>query len=243
MFDLNGDNSVEFSEFEKVCLHSSKLSTQLILLSVFVIVQRDCCCVQMQQIALKQCSIGIKHRDHSTTGSMLKAEQSAITTYFFGKDLDKSMTVERFRDFQEQLNKEILYLEVAESFISCRVVFRRDFCFSNNANTSGMCVQFNRYDPVDGKITEKNFASSLLAFAGFKDTRGKKMMKRIKKAYTDEESQVLYALHQCNSSKWFVYYLTLIRLECLLTGGCTLPGDNVSRIHGFLSSYAFYKRH
>jgi hypothetical protein len=70
----------------------------------------------MQSIALKQSSMGIKHRDHSTTGSMLKSTHSAIATYFFGKDLDQSMTVDKFRAFQDQLNREILFLEVSTIF-------------------------------------------------------------------------------------------------------------------------------
>ena len=67
----------------------------------------------MQSIAMKQSSMGIKHRDHSTTGSTLKpTTNSAVTIYFFGKHLNKSMTVDRFHEFQEQLNREILLLEV-----------------------------------------------------------------------------------------------------------------------------------
>lgn len=129
MFDINSDGSVEFSEFDK-----------------------------MQSIAMKQCSVGIKHRDHSTTGSMLESTHSAIATYFFGKSLNQSMTVDKFCAFQDQLNREILFLE------------------------------FSRYDPENGKISGKDFARSLLAFVGFKDTRGKKMMKRVKKAFSDKES-------------------------------------------------------
>lgn len=65
---------------------------------------------------MKQCSVGIKHRDHSTTGSMLESTHSAIATYFFGKSLNQSMTVDKFCAFQDQLNREILFLEVSLDF-------------------------------------------------------------------------------------------------------------------------------
>lgn len=36
---------------------------------------------------------------------------SALTTYFFGSKLDEKLTIEKFLDFQHQLQKEILSLE------------------------------------------------------------------------------------------------------------------------------------
>jgi len=35
-----------------------------------------------------------------------------LTTYFFGENLDEKLTIEKFLDFQQQLQTEILGLEV-----------------------------------------------------------------------------------------------------------------------------------
>lgn len=42
----------------------------------------------------------------------MQGVNSALTTFFFGSDLTKKLTIERFLDFQEALQKEILNLEV-----------------------------------------------------------------------------------------------------------------------------------
>lgn len=62
---------------------------------------------------LSQTSVGARHRDHAVTGNTLKPMSSALTSYFFGPNLDQKLTVERFLDFQRQLQKEILWLEVS----------------------------------------------------------------------------------------------------------------------------------
>ena len=62
-----------------------------------------------------QTSVGMRHRDHAVTGNTLKGLNTALTTYFFGPKLDKTLTVEKFLDFQVQLQKEILWLEVCET--------------------------------------------------------------------------------------------------------------------------------
>lgn len=38
---------------------------------------------------------------------------SALTTYFFGPNLDEKLTIEKFLEFQNQLQTEILSLEVS----------------------------------------------------------------------------------------------------------------------------------
>lgn len=40
---------------------------------------------------------------------------SALSTYFFGENRNKKLTIEKFLDFQEQLQREILSLEVRRS--------------------------------------------------------------------------------------------------------------------------------
>uniref|UniRef100_A0A8D0C1S2 Calcium uptake protein 1, mitochondrial n=1 Tax=Salvator merianae TaxID=96440 RepID=A0A8D0C1S2_SALMN len=83
MFDLNGDGEVDLEEFE-----------------------------QVQSIIRSQTSMGMRHRDRSTTGNTLKTGfNSALTTYFFGADLKGKLTISHFLDFQRKLQHDILKLE------------------------------------------------------------------------------------------------------------------------------------
>ncbi|XP_055295888.1 calcium uptake protein 1 homolog, mitochondrial-like isoform X2 [Sitodiplosis mosellana] len=127
LFDLNGDGDVDCEEFEKVAT-----------------------------LVQKQTSIGSRHRDHANTGNTFKGVNSALTTYFFGKKMDKKLTIEKFLDFQQQIQREILSLE------------------------------FRRKNPTDeGKISESDFAELLLAYAGLSDKKKAKKMKRVKKRFRD----------------------------------------------------------
>ncbi|CAB0012827.1 unnamed protein product [Nesidiocoris tenuis] len=123
MFDLNGDGDVDCEEFEKVAT--------LIRL---------------------QTSIGSRHRDHANTGNTFKGVNSALTTYFFGPNLDEKLTIEKFLEFQNQLQTEILSLE------------------------------FMRKNPDEnGNITEADFTELLLAYAGYAPKKKSKMLKHVKK--------------------------------------------------------------
>ena len=62
-------------------------------------------------------STGMRHRDHSTTGSVLSSHvNSGLKEYMFGKTLEKKLTTTRFIEFQKQLQKEVMLLEV-KSFL------------------------------------------------------------------------------------------------------------------------------
>ncbi|XP_028167071.1 calcium uptake protein 1 homolog, mitochondrial [Ostrinia nubilalis] len=127
MFDLNGDGDVDCEEFEKVAA-----------------------------LIRQQSSIGSRHRDHANTGNTFKGINSALTTYFFGPKLNQKLTIEKFLDFQQQLQKEILSLE------------------------------FQRKQPDEnGRITEADFAELLLAYAGYPAKKKARMLKRVKKAFRD----------------------------------------------------------
>lgn len=77
---------------------------------------------------------------------------SALTTYFFGPNLKQKLTIEKFLEFQEQLQKEILSLE------------------------------FQRKNPDEnGNISEADFTELLLAYAGYPEKKKLKMLKRVKK--------------------------------------------------------------
>ncbi|KAK7603492.1 hypothetical protein V9T40_003491 [Parthenolecanium corni] len=127
MFDWNGDGNVDVEEFETVAT-----------------------------LIRQQTSIGSRHRDHANTGNTFKGVNSALSTYFFGENRNKKLTIEKFLDFQEQLQKEILSLE------------------------------FQRKDPdEDGKITEADFTELLLAYAGYPPKKKSRITKRVKKTFKE----------------------------------------------------------
>ncbi|RMC11859.1 hypothetical protein DUI87_11985 [Hirundo rustica rustica] len=113
---------------------------------------------QVQSIIRSQTSMGMRHRDRSTTGNTLKTGfSSALTTYFFGADLKGKLTISHFLDFQRKLQHDILKLE------------------------------FERHDPVDGRITERQFGSMLLAYSGVQSKKLTVMLKQLKKHFQDGE--------------------------------------------------------
>uniref|UniRef100_T1PDL6 EF hand protein n=1 Tax=Musca domestica TaxID=7370 RepID=T1PDL6_MUSDO len=127
MFDLNGDGDVDCEEFEMVAT-----------------------------LVRQQTSIGSRHRDHANTGNTFKGVNSALTTFFFGPNLDKKLTIQKFLDFQHQLQREILSLE------------------------------FERKHPDDnGRITEADFGELLLAYAGYPLKKKQKKLKRVKRRFRD----------------------------------------------------------
>ena len=69
---------------------------------------------QVQSIIRSQTSMGMRHRDRSTTGNTLKTAgcSSALTTYFFGADLKGKLTIGSFLEFQRKLQHDVLKLEV-----------------------------------------------------------------------------------------------------------------------------------
>ncbi|XP_027021756.1 calcium uptake protein 1, mitochondrial isoform X3 [Tachysurus fulvidraco] len=130
MFDLNGDGEVDLEEFE-----------------------------QVQSIIRSQTSMGMRHRDRSTTGNTLRTAgcSSALTTYFFGADLKGKLTIGAFLEFQRKLQHDVLKLE------------------------------FERNDPMDGRITERQFGGMLLAYSGVQSRKLKQMQKGLKKMFKDAQ--------------------------------------------------------
>jgi len=77
---------------------------------------------------------------------------SALNSFFFGTTRKEKLTIEKFLEFQQHLQTEILNLE------------------------------FKRKEPNDdGKISEADFAELLLAYAGYPAKRKARMLKRVKK--------------------------------------------------------------
>lgn len=48
-------------------------------------------------------------------------------------------------------------------------------------------LQFERHDPVDGRITERQFGSMLLAYSGVQSKKLTVMLKQLKKHFQDGE--------------------------------------------------------
>ena len=126
---------------------------------------------------------GARHRDHGSTSSTFKGVNSGLKNYFFGEDLKGNLTVDRFLKFQKDLQEEILALE-----------FRK-----NDENNSG-------------KISEKDFADLLIAYAGFQPKKRAKMLRRVRKTFDEEDSpgvdltdylnfyQVLYSINEIDTA-------------------------------------------
>lgn len=77
------------------------------------------CVSQVQSIIRSQTSMGMRHRDRSTTGNTLRTAgcSSALTTYFFGADLKGKLTIGSFLEFQRKLQHDVLKLEVKQFVI------------------------------------------------------------------------------------------------------------------------------
>lgn len=79
---------------------------------------------------------------------------SALHTYFFGRSGHEKLKIEKFLDFQHQLQRDILTLE------------------------------FNRKHPnKQGNITEVAFTELMLAYAGYTDKKKCKKLKRVRKEF------------------------------------------------------------
>lgn len=100
--------------------------------------------------------MGMRHRDRPTTGNTLKSGlRSALTTYFFGADLKGKLAIKNFLEFQRKLQHDVLKLE------------------------------FEHHDPVDGRITERQFGGMLLAYSGVQSKKLTAMQRQLKKHFKE----------------------------------------------------------
>lgn len=138
MFDLNGDGDVDAEEF-----------------------------AQVQNIIRQTTSVGSRHRDHANAGSTLKGMNSALSNYFFGENLDGKLTIERFLEFQQHLQVEILTLE-----------FNRKPILEDTGEEG------------NHRIWEKDFADLLLTYADYSPKKRSAVLKRVKKRYHDRSQGI-----------------------------------------------------
>nr|AAP06316.1 similar to GenBank Accession Number AE003616 calcium binding atopy-related autoantigen 1;atopy related autoantigen in Mus musculus [Schistosoma japonicum] len=106
----------------------------------------------VRSVIMGTTAVGRRHRDNSTSGCTLKpsSSNSAFKCYFFGPNGDQKLPISKFLQFHSELQEEIMRLE------------------------------FERAEPKNGKITEVQFANSLLAYAGFPENKRRKMIRRVK---------------------------------------------------------------
>lgn len=162
MFDLNGDGNVDAKEFEVVT-----------------------------NLMRHQTSMGIKHRDHQTTGSTFKGINSGLIAYFFGESREGILTVDKFLEFQRRLQKEILALE-----------------FKRKAGSSA--------SDAEQRLSEKDFADLLITYAGFPAKKKTRMLKRVRKEFHSDSPgitltdflgfyQVLYCINDIDTALTFYH--------------------------------------
>ena len=108
-------------------------------------------------------SMGKRHRDNIYSGNTINKDgHSALTKYFFGEDSAKKLTLDDFVVFMDGLKEDVFRME------------------------------FNKYDPVDGKITEQDFANLLLLHATLSNQAKSKFVRRVKKAYKNESQGITF---------------------------------------------------
>ncbi|XP_063726992.1 calcium uptake protein 1, mitochondrial-like isoform X1 [Symsagittifera roscoffensis] len=134
VFDINGDGVVEHHEFEQVA-----------------------------SVIRASGSVGKRHRDHKTTGNVIKkgsgGVSSALATYFFGPNLDQKLSIGDFLKFQQELHRGVLELECKKQ------------CKEGDS------------------MSEKQFSKLLLMYLQQSQGRKKEMLNRINKLYGRKNSQ------------------------------------------------------
>ncbi|RWS11738.1 calcium uptake protein 1: mitochondrial-like isoform X2 [Dinothrombium tinctorium] len=109
---------------------------------------------KVQNVILHQTSIGQKLG--SAVKSNYRGVSSALAHYFFGPDLKQKLTIEKFLEFQHEIQLEMLTLE-----------FERK----------------RRKD--EEKIKESDFSELLIAYAGFPEKKKKRMLNRVRSVFPD----------------------------------------------------------
>ncbi|CAI8033646.1 Calcium uptake protein 1, mitochondrial [Geodia barretti] len=117
---------------------------------------------KVRDVILSSTSVGARHRDRLVTGNVAGGVGDALVEHFFGADKKGKLTVDMFRSFHRLLRTELLWLE------------------------------FNRFDPEDSRISERDFAKMVLSYADMNDQQRKKYMKRVKREYGDRKEGISF---------------------------------------------------
>lgn len=97
-----------------------------------------------------------------------------MTTFFFGPNMDEKLTIERFLEFQQQLQREILSLEFMRKNPGMKMLINY---------YKYICTNLLNILDENGLITEADFAELLLAYAGYPQKKKMRMLKRVKKTF------------------------------------------------------------
>lgn len=159
MFDLDGNGNIDLSEFE-----------------------------HLQSIIRSQTSIGQRHKDTRMTGSIIK-ENIVLNDYFFGKNRQELLTVQKFSDFQKQIQDEVIKMEF-------------EFHKLKKRSNDGTLI-----------ISETIFCEMIMAYAGMSSAALKKTKKRIAHLYDGTRGitfqeykdffQVLRSIHDIDTALKF----------------------------------------
>ncbi|CAL2040863.1 unnamed protein product [Caenorhabditis brenneri] len=176
IFDVDGNGALDKEEFTKV-----------------------------QQLIMSQTTVGQRHRDHVTPNSSFRVEtNSALETYFFGKDGKGSLSSEKFIEFQERLQHDILKME-----------FERRDAMENS----------------DGLITEDSFAQLLLLHAQIAEKKQKHMLKRVKRRFKGDHSKGV-SFEETKAFFEFLYHIddVDIALHFHKMAGMSIDGKLLKRV-------------
>ena len=99
---------------------------------------------------------------------------SGLINYFFGTTREGILTVDKFLDFQRRLQNEILALE-----------FRRKSAESSTLRADLREAAEARKEVL---ISERDFAELLIAYAGFSSKKRAKMLKRVRREFSEENA-------------------------------------------------------
>jgi Ca2+-binding EF-hand superfamily protein len=117
---------------------------------------------RVRDVILSSTSVGARHRDRLVTGNVAGGVGDALVDHFFGRDRGGKLTVEMFGSFHRALRTELLWLE------------------------------FSRFDPEEGRISERDFAKMILSYADINSQQKKKYMKRVKRVYEDGKDGISF---------------------------------------------------
>jgi len=157
---------------------------------------------KVYKVILHGTAVGSRHRNHATTGNVLGDVSEEFGTYLFGKDRANKLTVEQFQIFHDELTLSVLKEE------------------------------FNRYEPEDDAITEKDFCELLLSYSDVSDQEKKVYMKRVRKAFNSKQTHPGITFDQLKAFNVFLgsIFEVDVALSMYHAAGASISKDDLKRV-------------
>ena len=157
---------------------------------------------KVYKVILHGTAVGSRHRNHANTGNVLGDVSEEFGTYLFGKDRTNKLTVEQFQIFHDELTVAVLKEE------------------------------FDRYDPEDNAITEKDFCELLLSYSDVSDQAKKVYMKRVRKAFNPKETHPGITFDQLKTFNIFLgsIFEVDVALSMYHAAGASVNKDDFKRV-------------